>query len=330
MSEEGNPIGVLALFSKHELSAEDSALLDGMATTTAQVLQTSMVEDALRESEAMLSHILSAAPLGIAYVRSGKIKWTNETMAELFGDEDEHGHINRDIKDFYASEEEYKRVQRLFFLSLKAGKPAETEVQFRRKDGVIFWGQLRISAVDKSDPKRGTITTISDVTEHRKAEEELRVQTERLQTLFENAPFGMVMIGTDGSFNSVNPKFREILGYDLSDVPNGREWCRNAYPDPAYRQEVISAWMKDIAEHEPGETRSRVFTVACKDGGQKIIYFRSVQLVTGEDLMTLEDVTLPKRAGGKTASDVQSVYGIDKSHFCQRSGRQNCRAESSG
>jgi PAS domain S-box-containing protein len=105
----------------------------------------------------------------------------------------------------------------------------------------------------------------------------------------------MVMIGTDGSFNYVNPRFQEILGYDLSDVPNGREWCRYAYADPAYRQEVISMWMRDLKEHDPGETRSRVFTVTCKDGGQKIIHFRCVQLVTGEDLMTLEDVTLPKR-----------------------------------
>jgi PAS domain S-box-containing protein len=295
VSEKGTPIGVMALFSKHELSADDSGLIDGMAMTAAQVLQTWMVEDALRQSEDMLSHILSAAPLGIAYVRRGKIRWANEAMAKIFGDEDEHGYINRDIKGFYASEKECKRVQRLSYLGLKEGKSAETEVQFRRKDGAIFWGQLRMSAVDKSDPKRGTITTISDITERKQAEDDLRVQTDRFQSLSENAPFGMVMIGKDGSFNYVNPKFQEILGYDLSDVPNGREWCRNAYPDPACRQEVISAWMKDVKEHEPGETRSKIFTVTCKDGGQKIIHFRSVQLVTGEDLMTLEDVTLAKR-----------------------------------
>lgn len=295
VSEEGTPIGVLALFSKHELSADDSALLDGMATTAAQVLQTSMVEDALRQSEDMLSHILSAAPLGIAYVRKGKIKWTNQAMAKIFGDEDEHGYVNKDIKEFYTSEEERERVQRLSYITLKAGKSAETEAQFRRKDGTIFWGQLRMSAVDKCDPRRGTITTIADITERKQAEEELQVQTDRFQSLSENAPFGMVLIGTDGSFNYVNPKFQEILGYDLSDVPNGREWCRNAYPDPTYRQEVISAWMQDVKEHEPGEMRSKVFAVTCKDGEQKIIQFRSVQLVTGEDLMTLEDVTLPKR-----------------------------------
>jgi PAS domain S-box-containing protein len=294
-SEDGTPIGVLGLFSKHEVSADGFALLDGMATTAAQVVQTSMVEDALRQSEDMLSHILSAAPLGIAYVRRGKIKWANQTMAEIFGDEDEHGHISRDIKGFYASEEEYKRVQRLFFSGLKAGKSAETEVQFRRKDGGLFWGQVRISAADKSDYKRGTITTISDVTERKRAEEELRVQTDRFQSLSENAPFGMVMIGADGSFNYVNPKFQEILGYHLIEVPNGREWSRKAYPDPAYRQEVISKWITDMKEHEPGEMKSRVLAVTCKDGGHKIIHFRSVRLVTGEELMTLEDVTLPKR-----------------------------------
>ena len=41
-------------------------------------------------------------------------------------------------------------------------------------------------------------------------------------------------------FEYLNPKFKEIVGYDLSDVPDGREWIRKAYPDTAYRHEVVS------------------------------------------------------------------------------------------
>jgi PAS domain-containing protein len=92
----------------------------------------------------------------------------------------------------------------------------------------------------------GAMETLEDITERTRAEEALRVQTEKFQALSESAPFGMVVIGEDGSFEYVNPKFKEIVGYALADVPNGREWFLKAYPDPEYRREVISAWIGDL------------------------------------------------------------------------------------
>jgi len=34
----------------------------------------------------------------------------------------------------------------------------------------------------------------------------------------------MVMIDQDGTFRYINPKFRELFGYDLADIPNGKTW----------------------------------------------------------------------------------------------------------
>ena len=68
----------------------------------------------------------------------------------------------------------------------------------------------------------------------------------------------MVVIGKDGTFEYLNPKLKEIVGYDLCDVPDGREWIRKAYPDAAYRHEVVSSW-KEVFEVLPaGEAISRV------------------------------------------------------------------------
>ena len=105
----------------------------------------------------------------------------------------------------------------------------------------------------------------------------------------------MVTIQPDGSFFYANPKFKEMFGYDLSDVPNGREWFRKAYPDRKVQDEVISAWLEDLKGITQGETRPRVFLVTCKDGIEKTIHFRPVKLDSGEDLMTCEDITERKR-----------------------------------
>ena len=140
----------------------------------------------------------------------------------------------------------------------------------------------------------GLITAIAYFGEsirQRYADQLVQVQTEKFQTLCANAPFGMVIIGEDGTFEYANPKFKEIFGYDLSEVPTGRDWFRSAYPDSAYRKKVISAWIEDMKQISHGETRPRIFDVMCKDGHKKIIHFRPVKLAAGKDLMTCEDIT---------------------------------------
>ena len=127
-------------------------------------------------------------------------------------------------------------------------------------------------------------------------QEEVSKYTRQLQTLSENAPFGMVMIDKDGTFKYINPKFRELLGYDLNDIPNGKTWFRKAYPDPTYRHHVISTWIDDLEGFKSGEKRPRTFTVTCKGGTEKIINFIPVQLETGENLIACEDITELKRA----------------------------------
>jgi two-component system, cell cycle sensor histidine kinase and response regulator CckA len=142
----------------------------------------------------------------------------------------------------------------------------------------------------------GITNTTAQVFETTTMDEALNIEKQRFQKLAENSPFGTVMVEPDGSFSYANPKFTEMFGYDLNDVPNGKEWLRKAYPDAGYRHEAISAWIEDFKGSAPGETRPRVFSVTCKDGGKKIIHFRPVKLHSGEDLMTCEDITEQKRA----------------------------------
>jgi PAS domain S-box-containing protein len=141
----------------------------------------------------------------------------------------------------------------------------------------------------------GVLGIYEDITERKRLEESLKAEKRRFEMLANNAPFGMVIIRSDGSFSYANPKFKEMFGYDWSEVPNGREWFKKAYPDPDYRRDVISAWMEDATGADPGETRPRVFEVTCKDGTEKIINFRPVRLESGENIMTCEDITDRRR-----------------------------------
>jgi PAS domain S-box-containing protein len=113
-----------------------------------------------------------------------------------------------------------------------------------------------------------------------------------------------------GKFDYINPKFKDLFGYDLNEIHNGRDWFRKAYPDPTYRHQVISTWTADSKEHGPGEKRPRIFAVRCKDGTDKIIKFVAVKIQNGDDLLTCEDITERKKADEAIKAANEKLFGI--------------------
>jgi len=76
----------------------------------------------------------------------------------------------------------------------------------------------------------------------------------------------MAMIDKEGQFKYINPKFKELFGYDLTEIPDGRTWFRKAYPDPDYRYQVIATWLKDVADSKAGEKRPReIGRASCRE-----------------------------------------------------------------
>jgi len=114
--------------------------------------------------------------------------------------------------------------------------------------------------------------------------------------LAENAPVAMSLIDREGNIKYINPKFEELFGYRLHDIPEGRIWFRKAFPDAAYRHEAIRSWIEDSGHFVVGEIGPRSYNVACKDGTNKAISFIMVKLKDGERIITCEDITERRRA----------------------------------
>ncbi|MFC1592052.1 HAMP domain-containing protein [Thermodesulfobacteriota bacterium] len=60
LSPEGFPVGVLALFSKKPVTLEDDTLLEGLANTTAQVIQTSITEARVQNQKEFLTTVIES------------------------------------------------------------------------------------------------------------------------------------------------------------------------------------------------------------------------------------------------------------------------------
>ena len=252
------------------------------------------IEEALAQSEERYRTLVEESFDGIWIQKGFRIAFANRRLYEMLGYEE--GELEG-LDHWLVYHPDYQMLTRERAKARLRGEavPSTYEVKFLRKDGTSFWGEIRAKVVNLSG-EAGIQVWARDISERKRAEETIQAEKERFRSLSESAPFGMVIIGQDGTFQYINPKFKELFGYDLNDIPDGRTWFKRAYPDPAYRHQVITTWLEDLRSLKTGERVPRIFKARCKDGSEKIINFISVQLESGENLLTCEDITDLKNA----------------------------------
>jgi PAS domain S-box-containing protein len=79
-----------------------------------------------------------------------------------------------------------------------------------------------------------------DITERKRAENELRQQKEILQKIFDYIPVMIAFVGEDGRVELVNRAWERSLGWTLHELEEQHlDIYALAYPDPQYRQQVL-------------------------------------------------------------------------------------------
>jgi PAS domain S-box-containing protein len=146
------------------------------------------------------------------------------------------------------------------------------------------------------DQIAGAVANAQLFAEHKRAEEELRENEERLQGLMDASPIGISWSDMEGNIKYVNRKFSELFGYTVEDIPTVTEWRRLAYPDPAYRQTVPLLYvMLREAQKQEKEVLPIELTIACKDGSIRYVEQMGA-FVTNRMMVMYKDITERKRA----------------------------------
>ena len=259
--------------------------------TMQDITRRKKAEAALMESEERYRTAIEHSNDGVAIIHEHKHQYVNRRFVEMFEYDTSDEIIGKPVTIVAHPDD----VEKLISINNRRqrNEPVPSRYEFKgitKKGKTIF---IEVSAA--VIPSRGIfvyLVYLRDITERKQAEETLRNERNRFRILSDNAPFGITMIDPQGAFTYINPKFKELFGYDLNDVPNGREWIKKAFPDPVYRKTVVTAWTNDIKYSKPGHKLfSRTFDVTCKDQTSKTINFIPVQLATGEHILTCEDIT---------------------------------------
>ncbi len=244
--------------------------------------------ETLRSQRDLLNSMFDNLLLGITvWDAHGRLLMVNKGFAELTGYTTEEIKTLDDWFPRAYPDPEYRAQVLADWNSSKKTTDAVRQFKVTCKTGKVKDIEFRGSFL----PDGRALVTLADITEREQAEEALKESEGRFRTLVEESPLGIAVIGQDGGFRYLNRQFRAIFGYTLEDVPNGSVWSRKAYPEKAYRDQVIGTWLEDQKMAPVGQSRERRFNVTCKDGTRKCILFRPVLLENMDQFVICEDLT---------------------------------------
>jgi PAS domain S-box-containing protein len=166
-------------------SALDPGNLDrGSIWTHIDVTERHELQQTLQRSLAERDVILKSALVGISFAINRRHVWVNDTFARMLGYE-AHELMGKESSVHFPDRKAWEAFGAEAYPTLAAGRPFMTERLMKRKDGSLFWCQIAGNAVDPRDLSKGSIWTNVDITDRKRAEEEILRALEKEKELSE-------------------------------------------------------------------------------------------------------------------------------------------------
>jgi len=241
----------------------------------------------LREQEA----ILDTASIGICFVRDRRIVRCNRRMEEMYGYAP--GELNgKPTAITYAEASDHAEAEKSY-AEMARGQTHTHVMQARRRDGTLFWERSTGRAVDPGDPARGTVWLLEDITEQKRAEEEVQRLLAEQQALANNVMVGITYL-RDRKILRANRRYEELFGYDAGEVIGMS--TRQFY----FTEEEFEAVRGGYAEIDAGRTYVAEHWLRRKDGSGFWCRMSGRAVEPGQParghVWLFEDVTERKRA----------------------------------
>ena len=188
----------------------------------------------------------------------GRILYVNEAAAKISGLAVDQI-VGLSIDEFFV--EESLGAARESLGKVLEGRSYEAEL--------TFWNG--ITCHFKSSPLRnslgevvGAFGTARDITERRRADDELRKSEEKLRQVIQHMPVMMNAYDESRTFVAWNGECERLTGYSADEIIGNPRAMEMLYPDRDDRRRIKKAF--DV---RGGDFRSLEWTIACKDGSRR-------------------------------------------------------------
>jgi len=263
-------------------------------------------------SEEEVRSLFGRIPVGLYRTSAdGKILEANSTLYKMFGYQDLESFQAYTAEQLYAHQCDHANWMEGFKNNATDDKLV-TEMQFKQKDGSIFWAEDATRAVyDENGQVLYFEGSLTDISKRKMAEDALRKSEERFRNIFENATVGIYRTTPKGDILLANQTLIKMLGYESLDELVSRNLQEDGfepeYPRGEYQKKIEAAGtirgLEAVWRRKNGTViyvRESAKTVKDQDGN--ILYYEG----------TVEDITERKTAENKVQEQLNQLTALRK------------------
>lgn len=188
----------------------------GILVTIRDITQRKQAEETLKQSEENLNYAQEIAKMG---------SWEHSfTTNKLRGSKQYYRLLG--LQPFEKKDnlfehflslvhpDDLKNVEYLRNSGFRNNETKVVDIRLVMPDGTLKWVQNKVVAVYDGDVKTGLKGVNIDITDKKKAEEDLR----KFKTISDQANYGSAFTTTDGIIQYINPAFAEMHGYEAQEL----------------------------------------------------------------------------------------------------------------
>ena len=266
----------------HYLQSTANLMKNELLFISRDVTERKKMEEALRESEKRYKFLVdNSKEIILILSKIGKIIFANKSAIATIGYNEEEI-IGKPITHFLTKGSIKKA---LYALSQEfLGRPQQ-EMEIKTKSGEIRTLEVAKGStpVHEKGKSIGVLINACDITERKKAEEELKASEEKYRTLTENINVGIYRntVGPKGKFIEANPAIIRMFGYSSKEEFLNIN-VSNLYQHPEDRERFNQKMLKDgFVKDEELQLKKKdrtpfygsVTAIAVKDETGKVKYY---------------------------------------------------------
>ena len=146
----------------------------------------------------------------------GVIQQVNPAFSDLFGYSFDE--VFRQSLFTFTAPDSVETLMEAMITVVNALQPSTIEITVHRKDGSLFDGDLALAPIIEDNKIRGIVSNLRDITERKRAEQEIRANEAKFRALIEFAPNPIVIVDAVGQIVLVNGQVKNLLGYEMEEL----------------------------------------------------------------------------------------------------------------
>ncbi len=296
------------------VSITSTAIRDssGEVIAISNIVRDETMRQEVENTRALLATIVESS--GDAIFSSdldGKILSWNHACELMYGHARQEA-VGKHVS-FFLPCSEMERIKKILETVRRGGTISPFTANIEGRDGALTHVLVCIAVIRNADGEIvGSSTSLTDITEHKKAEDALRTSEERYRATFEQAAIGIVHAGRNGELLRCNARFAEMLGYLPEEIP-GLNIQQITAPEeaPESAEKMRQIWSGELAKmslekryirKDGSQTWGRVTFSIQRDSEGRPLHF----------IATVEDINAQKAAEERMAKAQQSLRASEE------------------